>query len=210
LEAIVKMRRSFAVALAFALLGACLVSPALAADLPYRTYTGPGPADFSGVEIGIDAAAALGTTGGATISGPAAGAHVGYNLQNGGLVGGAEADAIFGSIRTGSFGAGSFTQDFLSSARVKGGYAWGNMLAYGTFGWAFSTTSYQDPSGSSNKTIRGDVIGAGLEYALTRNVSVRGEYLFYDFAGATYTTPFTSKSLSTSTSLLRVGASLHF
>jgi outer membrane immunogenic protein len=204
------MRRPFASALALALFGAGLVTPALADGDTNRTNTGSAGADFSGVELGVDGAWALGSVGGALTSGPAGGAHVGYNLQNGGLVGGVEADAIFGSIRAGGVGAGSFTQDFLSSARVKGGYAFGNLMAYGTIGWAYSTASYQDPSGSANKTIRGDVFGGGLEYALTRNVSLRGEYLFYDFSGATYVTPFAAKSLSASTSLLRVGASLHF
>src|ERR1700722_1315871 len=204
------MGRPFILALAFALFGARLVSPALADDTMYRTNTGAAAADFSGVEIGVDAAAALGSVGGANLSGPAGGAHIGYNLQNGALVGGVEVDAIFGSISSGSFGSGSFNQDFLSSARVKGGYAFGNLLAYGTIGWAYSTTSYQDPSGTANNTIRGEVFGAGLEYALTRSVSIRGEYLFYDFGSATYVTPLASRSLSTSTSLLRAGASLHF
>jgi len=203
------MRRAYASALVLALCGASLASPVLADGL-YRTDTGPGPADFSGVSLGIDAAAALGSVGGANLSGPAGGAHIGYNLQRGGLVGGAEVDAFFGRIRTGSLGSGSFDQDFLSSARVKAGYAFGDMLAYGTIGWAYSTTSYQDSSGSANKTIRGDVFGAGLEYALTRSVSIRGEYMFYDFGKASYVTPFSSKSLSASTNLLRLGASLHF
>jgi len=204
------MRRAFASALIAAWFCALLPSPAAASDLLYRTNTGPGPADFSGVNLGIDAAAALGTVGGANLSGPAGGAHVGYNLQSGGLVGGAELDAIFGSIRTGSLGGGSFNQDFLSSARFKAGYAFGGFLAYGTIGWAYSTTSYQDASATTNKTVRGDVFGAGLEYALTRSVSIRGEYLFYDFGKASYVTPLSSRSLSTATSLLRVGASLHF
>jgi outer membrane immunogenic protein len=200
--------RRFASFFALGLLAAAFGAPALAQD--YRTNTGPGVADFSGLAIGVDGAAALGSAGGVSMSGPAGGVHLGYNLQNGGLVGGVEADAIFGSISSGGFGSGSFKQDFLTSARVKGGYAFGSFLAYGTLGWAYSTTSYQDASGSADKTIRGEVFGGGLEYALTRNVSVRGEYLFYDFGGATYTTPFASRSISTSTSLLRVGGSVHF
>jgi outer membrane immunogenic protein len=204
------MRRVFISALAVAFLEVSLVGAAHADDMTYRANTGPYAADFSGIGVGVDAAAALGSAGGANLSGPAGGAHIGYNLQNGGLVGGVEADAIFGSVRTGSFGSGSFSQDFLSSARVKGGYAFGNLLAYGTIGWAYSTASYQDASGSADKTIKGGVYGAGLEYALTRSVSIRGEYLFYDFGSATYVTPFTAKTLSTSTSLLRLGASLHF
>jgi outer membrane immunogenic protein len=200
------MRRAFASALACALFGAGLASPVLADGMAY----GSPPADFSGFGIGLDFGAALGSVGGANLSGPAGGVHVGYNLQTGGVVGGAEVDAIFGGVDSGSFGAGSFSQNFLSSTRAKAGYAFGPMLAYGTVGWAFSTTAYEDASGTANKTIHGGVFGAGLEYALTRSVSIRGEYLYYDFDRATYVTPLTVKSMTTSTNFLRVGATLHF
>jgi outer membrane immunogenic protein len=197
-----------ACSLAFGVLIAAVATPSLAQD--YRTNTGPSVADFSGFAIGVDAATALSYANDVSLTGPAGGAHIGYNLQSGGLVGGAEADAIFGSISSGSFGAGSFKQDFLSSIRAKAGYAFGSFLAYGTIGWGYSTTSYQDAFGSADKTIDGGVFGVGLEYALTRNVSILGEYLYYDFNDATYTTPFASRSISTSTSLLRVGGSVHF
>ena len=200
------MRRTFASALALALLGAGIASPALADGMMYNSP----PADFSGIGIGLDFGAALGSVGGANLSGPAGGVHLGYNLQSGGLVGGAEADAIFGGVDTGSFGSGSFSQNFLSSARAKAGYAFGPMLAYGTIGWGFSTTAYEDASGTANKTIDGGVFGAGLEYALTRSVSIRGQYLYYDFGKATYVTPLSVKSLTTSTNFLSVGATLHF
>jgi opacity protein-like surface antigen len=45
---------------------------------------------------------------------------------------------------------------------------------------------------------------------LTRNVSVRAEYLRYDFGNATYNTPYSSKQIYTDTNLVRVGASVHF
>ena len=194
------MRRSPVSVLAAAALGVWFASPARA----------DGPADFSGFSLGADAGVALGSAGGSTTSGPAGGAHFGYMLQNGGVVGGAEVDAIFGSVRAGNVAGGSFTQDFLSSARFKAGYAFGNLLPYGTIGWAYSTSNYQDPSGSSNKTIGGDVFGFGAELALTKAVSIRGEYFRYDFNHATYDTPFSSRSMSASTNLLRIGASLHF
>ena len=115
------------------------------ADDLYRTNPGPNGADFSGVELGPDLGVALGSASSANISGPAGGAHVGYNFQSSRVVGGVEADAMFSSIRSGTLGSASFSQDFLSSARVKGGYAFGNLLAYGTVGWAWSTTNYQGP-----------------------------------------------------------------
>ena len=180
-----------------------------AADL-FRTDTGPGVADFSGVEIGPDIGVALGTAGSANISGPAGGAHVGYNFQASRIVGGVEGDVTFGSIRSGSFGSASFSQDFLSSARVKGGYVFGNLLAYGTLGPTWSTTDYKNLGVSSSQTVRGIVYGIGAEYPITRNVSLRAELLRYDFEGATYVVPPSSQSLTTSTNVARIGASVHF
>jgi outer membrane immunogenic protein len=184
--------------------------PALADGPEYRTYTGPNGADFSGISLGVDAGVALGSASGANTSGPAGGLHLGYNFQAAHLVGGAEVDTMFGSIKAGSLGGGSFNQDFLSSARVKGGYAFGDFLGYGTIGWAFSTATYEDPFSSQSKTISGSVFGFGAEYALTRSVSIRAEYLRYDFGNATYSTPYSSKQIYTDTNLLRVGASVHF
>ncbi len=160
------------------------------ADDLYRTNSGPGGADFSGVELGPDLGVALGSASSVNFSGPTGGAHVGYNIQSSQVVGGVEADAMFGSIRSGTLGTASFSQDFLSSARVKGGYAFGNLLAYGTVGWGWATTSYQDLGVSSDKTVTGAAFGLGAEYAITRNVSLRAELLRYDFDGATYATPF--------------------
>jgi outer membrane immunogenic protein len=187
-----------------------ILGPAFADGSEYRTNTGPNGADFSGVALGVDGGVALGSAGGANASGPAGGAHVGYNFQAAHIVGGVEADTMFGSIKTGSLGFASFSQNNLSSARVKGGYAFGDILGYGTIGWGFSTAHYEDPSGSKDKTIRGLVFGVGAEYALTKTVSVRAEYLRYDFGNTTYATPFSSKPIYTDTNLLRVGASVHF
>ena len=201
------MRRVASSLLPLALL---LAASGAEADDLYRTNTGPNGADFSGVELGPDLGVALGSASSANISGPAGGAHVGYNIQSSRVVGGVEADAMFSSIRSGTLGSASFSQDFLSSARVKGGYAFGNMLAYGTVGWAWSTTNYQDLGVSSDQTVKGVAFGLGAEYAITRNVSLRAELLRYDFGGANYATPFSSQTLTTTTNVARIGASVHF
>jgi outer membrane immunogenic protein len=201
------MRRFVSSLLPLALL---LAASGAEADEFNRTNTGPYGADFSGVELGPDLGAALGSAGSANISGPAGGAHIGYNFQAGKIVGGVEADGMFSSIRGGSLGSASFSQDFLSSARVKGGYAFGDWLAYGTLGWAWSTTDYHDLGVSSSQTVNGVAFGLGAEYAITRNVSLRAELLRYNFGGATYTTPFASQTLTTSTNVVRIGASVHF
>jgi opacity protein-like surface antigen len=93
---------------------------------------------------------------------------------------------------------------------VKTGWAFGDLLAYGTIGWAYSTAKFTDATGTSNKSIKGTAYGAGAEFALTRNAFLRVEYLRYDFGAQTYVTPLNSRTLSTNTNLLRAGASVHF
>jgi outer membrane immunogenic protein len=203
------MRRLVTSLVPLALVLAFAVSEAWAADFQ-RTDIGPGAPDFSGVELGPDLGAAIGSASSANISGPAGGAHVGYNFQANRIVGGVETDAMFSSIRSGTFGGASFDQTFLSSARVKGGYVFGNLLAYGTVGWAWSTTDYHDLGVDSSETVRGLAFGVGAEYPITRNVSLRAELLRYDFGSAGYATPFASQSLTTSTNVARLGANVHF
>ena len=202
------MSRRFALWLS-PLLVAFGATGAAAADFN-RTDIGPGGADFSGVEIGPDVGVALGSAGSANISGPAGGAHIGYNFQSNRIVGGVEGDITFGSIRSGSLGSASFSQDLMSSARVKGGYVFGNLLAYGTLGWAWSTTDYKYLGDSSGQTVKGLAFGIGAEYPITRNISLRAELLRYDFEGASYVVPPSPQSLTTSTNVARIGASVHF
>ena len=166
------MRRLASSLLPLALL---LAASGAAADDLNRTDTGPNGADFSGVELGPDLGVALGSASSASVSGAAGGAHIGYNFQAARIVGGVEADGCSVRSSSGTLGTASFSQDFLSSARVKGGYAFGNLLAYGTLGWAWSTTNYQDLGASSDETVNGVAFGAGAEFAISRNVSLRAE-----------------------------------
>ena len=181
-----------------------------AADFDLQTTPSRASADFSGVGLGVDAGVGLGAAGEGNASGAIGGAHIGYNFQANRLVGGAEADFLTSGIKSGNFGANSFQQNFLSSARVKAGWAFGDLLAYGTIGWAYSTSKFTDATGTSNKSIKGTAYGAGAEFALTRNLFLRAEYLRYDFDAQTYVTPLSARTLSTTTNLLRAGASVHF
>jgi len=193
-----------------ALAAATFGSVAHAADFDLQTTPSRPAADFTGVGLGVDAGVGLGAAGSVNASGAVGGAHVGYNFQANRLVGGAEADFLTSGIKSGSLGAASFQQNFLSSVRVKAGWAFGDLLAYGTVGWAYSTSKLTDPSGSSNKSIKGAAYGAGAEFALTRNAFLRVEYLRYDFGAQTYVTPMDARAISTTTNLLRAGASVHF
>jgi outer membrane immunogenic protein len=191
-------------------IGAALVATAGEADGLYRTSTGPAGADFSGVGLGIDLGAGIGGNDSINTSGIAGGAHIGYNLQNGPIVGGVEADALIGNISGGAAGLGNFQETWLTSARLKGGYSFGDLLAYGTLGAAWATSSYQSLGYTADKTLRGVVFGIGGEYALTRTVTLRAELRRYSFDGATYYMPTGPQGLTTATNLLLLGASTHF
>jgi outer membrane immunogenic protein len=87
--------------------------------------------------------------------------------------------------------------DWLASVRGRIGWAFGNFLAYGTGGVAFtqiktSISFVPGPEddfpalsggGTSHKT--GGVAGAGFEYMLSPHVSVAGEVLWYGFGSTT-------------------------
>ena len=89
--------------------------------------------------------------------------------------------------------------NWLASARGRLGYAWGPGLIYATGGAAWANIDYQantseglDPCGgygcslpaNFNGTRSGWVVGGGYEWAAAPNWSLRGEYLYYSFGGA--------------------------
>jgi outer membrane immunogenic protein len=110
------------------------------------------------------------------------GLHIGYNLQDGDLVYGIEADASF-----------SDRVDYLASLRGRLGVAFNELLIYATAGIAFAgfddNQVYWDgkykkfPVGKSDDDMRvGLVVGAGAEYKIAPNLSVGLEGLYYAFA----------------------------
>ncbi len=169
-----------------------------------------GATDFSGPGAGIDAGAGLGSSGRANMSGASGGAHVGYNFQASRFVAGAEADILATNIKSGGFGATSYRQDYLSSVKAKGGWIFGDILPYGAVGLARSATAYQDASGLAKRNLNGVVYGVGAELSITRNISIRAEYLRYAFGRQTYQTPGAAVPLGVSTNIVRVGAGLRF
>ena len=98
-----------------------------------------------------------------------------------------------------SASGGLDTDSFIVSVRGRAGYAFGPVLAYATGGWAVSDVGFSGritvpavglgPLGrfpgyvgsyAKSMPIDGYTIGAGLEYAITPNVSIKAEYLYAD------------------------------
>ena len=142
-----------------------------------------------------------------TSSGPLAGIEAGYNEEfSNGIVAGVELDGSLSNISGanevhGDTASARFATRQLNFAtlRLRGGYALGRFLPYVTAGMTLATaqTSFAvtappsfTVSGGSTATRSGiiphvGVIGMGVEYALTGELSVKAEYL-YDFINARY------------------------
>lgn len=141
-------------------------------------------------------------------SGALGGFQAGYNSKIGNWVLGVEADFSFADIN-GSRSTGLLTPppalalanrsfaesdhlDWLATFRGRVGYSVQNLLVYATGGLALGQRDYSqsiltDPAlnfnnirGSVTQTKTGWTVGGGLEYALTRNWSVKAEYLYVD------------------------------
>jgi outer membrane immunogenic protein len=186
----------------------------LAADLPVKARPAPAPApvwSWTGFYIGAHVGGAWGTIeseltgfggpgpgpGGfgfplasGTINGFLGGGQIGYNIQNGFVVFGIEADASWSNLKgttpcivilsckrevdflgtvTGRLG---FTAD-RALIYVKGGGAWAHVEhGVSVLGIAIA---------NEDKTIWGWTVGAGVEYAITGNWSAKLEYNYMDF-----------------------------
>lgn len=137
------------------------------------------------------------------------GGQVGYNWQFGHVVFGGEGSLSAGSIKktvtvtpivqnngtpfpgAGFLAAGQKIK-WLGSVGPRLGGAWGNVLVYGTAGYAYARINYAAttdfrPVGTTqypaafSKTRPGWTAGGGVEVAVAKKVSVRGEYRYYDF-----------------------------
>jgi len=130
---------------------------------------------------------------------------------------------------TGSFTNMNSSLDWVSSLRARLGYLFfHNLLAYGTGGVAWSKIDYAannsnggayTTSAAVSRTQAGYTVGGGLEWAMTNNLLLRGEYLFYHFNSgpsviaqsvAFPTFPSGYSWSSTNVSVARVGMSYKF
>jgi outer membrane immunogenic protein len=118
-------------------------------------------------------------------SGVLAGGQIGYNWQAGRFVYGVEGD-LSGSWVDGGRGCCDHSVNWLASVRGRAGLTGfdNRTLFYVTAGAAWADVDYTS-IGSHSDTHFGWVAGAGIERALTPNLSARAEYLYYDFDSVT-------------------------
>jgi len=179
---------------------------AFAADLPARTFAPVAPApifSWTGFYVG-------GTIGSASITtkysssdfgdwssnssqgaGILAGVTAGYNYQIGSIVLGVEADYAFANAQNsyGSYYVSNQSKlDSFGTLRARFGYAFDRTMVYATGGLAFGQVQsksflYYDSADCRSgfkKTAFGWTVGAGVEHALTKNLTIKAEALYAD------------------------------
>ncbi len=231
------MRKIFGAGL---ILSAISAAPALAADLgsrssytpPANDFYSPTPAStWTGFYIG-----ALGGYGGGRFnrgqgglfgqtSGGLFGLTGGFQFQSGQFVGGIEADHIWANISNFRSQPGIVMSNArvenLFTARVRAGYAFDRLLAFATVGIAGGSikTSLYDatlpvPAGgplyTDHRWRNGWAAGLGLEYAITNNVSAKGEYLYVNLRSRSMFTGAYATQTGMDISMLRMGLNYRF
>jgi outer membrane immunogenic protein len=220
-----KMKKILLATAALVALGAAV--PALAADLPARTYTKappyvPAPIySWTGFYIGGNIGGAFNGNNGFN------GAGVTTSNNNGAFLGGLQAGADYqfapswvlgaqiqydwlgSSNNTTVFpGVGTYTlnQRGLGSVTGRVGYTWGPGLLYAKGGYAYSDNSQSltfggvgVPFTTSGDRHNGYTVGAGLEYMFAPNWSGFIEYQYYNFGKTNFVTPVALTTFGNST-----------
>jgi outer membrane immunogenic protein len=138
------------------------------------------------------------------------GAYGGYNRGIGeSFVVGAEVGFSGPASFQTSLGSPDFEFERVLNARLRGGYALGNALVYGSLG--YQTVEYGAAAGvSSDGTADGLVYGIGLEMLLQENVSVRLDYTSTHMAPESGTIVGGSSGEQIDANAVGLGVALHF
>jgi outer membrane immunogenic protein len=167
------------------------MAPAIAADLPARAYTkAPAAAiainNWTGFYLGAMGGYAQENSDGlGTLSGGFAGGTAGYNWQMGNIVLGIEADAAWADVGA---TVGAFEARIRDMGTVRGrvGYAFDQVLIYGTGGYAWADNRFTVGALSDSTIHSGWTVGAGVEVMFAPKWSVKAEYLYRSFESQTY------------------------
>jgi outer membrane immunogenic protein len=134
------------------------------------------------------------------LSGGLAGGTVGCNYQVNRIVFGLEDDFSWTNLRgTGpdmapfsTLNSSQTSAKWLDTLRGRAGFTWGHSLLYATGGAAFASSAANicaiatGACVSNARTRTGWVAGAGIEYAMLSNLSLKLEYLHADFGSESY------------------------
>jgi outer membrane immunogenic protein len=196
-----------------ALASTALATSAAAADLPYRQpYTVNQPLNaysWAGPYLGANLGYAWGSVENSATKpdGVFGGAQAGYNWQNGQFVFGLEGD-IQASAADDTFAPWKFSNPWFGTVRGRLGYAFNNVLVYGTGGLAFGELRAETFGLSESHTNAGWTLGVGAEFGIYQNWTAKVEYLYVDLSSSNFS--ITGAPNSYQFGLVRAGVNYHF
>ena len=191
------------------------VSSVQAADLPYESrapYTVNQPLNvysWAGPYLGGN----LGWNWGSVDNNPTkpsgfvGGAQAGYNWQTGPWVFGIEGD-LQATGASDTFAPWKFSNPWFGTVRGRAGYAFSNILFYGTAGLAFGELQGQTFGLTESHTNAGWTVGLGAEFGFARNWSAKVEYLYVDLNDSNFV--ITGAQNGYRFGLVRAGVNYHF
>ncbi|MTH98140.1 outer membrane protein [Roseibium sp. RKSG952] len=207
-------------------------APALAADLalpaePVEVYEAPvEPArgfDWTGFYVGGNLGWGWGNfdnyaSGSGDFdrfaNGVQGGGHAGYNLQiTPNIVTGLEGDFQFTDMNSTKNLNGvsvKSSSDWNSSLRGRVGYAFDRFMVYGAGGLAIADLKVKADGDEGSTTALGWTLGAGVEGAVTQNITARMEYGYQDLGSESFTLNGNRYSSDLDSNLVRFGLSYKF
>lgn len=207
-----------------AFVGALSTSTAFAADLGVVQQPAPaaytsGAFDWSGFYAGANLGYGWAELeqGGFTLddlNGALGGVQIGYNYDFGGFVLGLEGDVQISDVKYSEELGGATSEigiDYFGTVRARAGLAVDRFMPYVTGGvaWARGSVSGSAPGFSVEVTDNfvGWTVGGGVEYAVTDNITVKGEYLYVDFGAADFDT---GVDINLTSHVVRAGVNFKF
>lgn len=140
-------------------------------------------------------------------SGFSGGFQAGYTLQSGQFVYGVEGD-LQASAADDTFAPWKFSNPWFGTVRGRAGYAFANVLFYGTAGLAFGGLRGETFGLSESRTSLGWTAGVGAEFGFAPNWSAKVEYLYVDLSNSRFS--ITGVPNGYEFGLLRLGVNYHF
>ncbi|NPU11205.1 porin family protein [Bradyrhizobium sp. 83012] len=170
---------------------------------PLNAYSWAGP--YLGGTLGYE----WGTVGNNPTkpSGLIGGLTAGYNWQNGPWVFGAEGDINLSGAND-TFAPWKFSNPWFGTLRGRAGYAFNNILFYGTGGLAFGGLRAETFGLSESHTAVGWTLGVGTEFGLAQNWTAKIEYLYVDLDSSNFV--ITGAKNDYRSGLIRAGINFHF
>jgi len=137
------------------------------------------------------------------------GVYGGYNLQEGQIVYGGEADLNYSGVDSKHNGLKA-KQGMNGSVRGRVGVDLNPVLVYGTAGVAATNAEMKNAVGKDDKTMLGWTAGAGVEAFVTNNVTARVEYRYSDYQNKSFNLGGTKTKSDFQDHSVRVGLGVKF